>query len=155
MAAGRTLLVVDEADELLRTNGSFMGERIRGGSEKGVINTVLDGMKVPAIWISNADSDEMDESVRRRFDYSIRFRALTRCQRETIWRNNIRKLGMKSLITEAAAATFAERYETSAGGITMVLPRGGPGGAHHASALRAHAHAGAGRAGASGGGVFP
>ena len=121
MAAGRTLLVVDEADELLRTNGSFMGERIRGGSEKGVINTVLDGMKVPAIWISNADSDEMDESVRRRFDYSIRFRALTRCQRETIWRNNIRKLGMKSLITEAAAATFAERYETSAGGITMVL----------------------------------
>ena len=48
MAAGRTLLVVDEADELLRTNGSFMGERIRGGSEKGVINTVLDGMKVPA-----------------------------------------------------------------------------------------------------------
>ena len=121
MAAGRTLLVVDEADELLRTNGSFMGERIRGGSEKGVINTVLDGMKTPAIWISNADSDEMDESVRRRFDYSIRFRALTRCQRETIWRNNIRKLGMKSLITEAAAATFAERYETSAGGITMVL----------------------------------
>ena len=97
------------------------GERIRGGSEKGVINTVLDGMKVPAIWISNADSDEMDESVRRRFDYSIRFRALTRCQRETIWRNNIRKLGMKSLIPETAAAAFAERYETSAGGITMVL----------------------------------
>ena len=121
MASPRTLLVVDESDELLRTNGTFAGERIRAGSEKGVINSILDGMKVPAIWISNADADEMDESVRRRFDYSIRFRALTRCQRETIWRNNIRKLGMKSLIPETAAAAFAERYETSAGGITMVL----------------------------------
>jgi SpoVK/Ycf46/Vps4 family AAA+-type ATPase len=121
----RSMVVVDEADQLLRTSmdffAAFFGGMGNSGSEKGVINTVLDGMKTPAIWISNADSDEMDESVRRRFDYSIRFRALTRCQRETIWRNNIRKLGMKSLITEAAAATFAERYETSAGGITMVL----------------------------------
>ena len=121
MAAGRTLLVVDEADELLRTNGSFMGERIRGGSEKGVINTILDGMKMPAIWISNAPSEDMDESVRRRFDYSVHFRSLTLAQREKIWRNNIRRLGMGELIPESRAAALAERYETSAGGITMVL----------------------------------
>ncbi len=121
MATGGNVLLIDEADELLRTTGSFMGERMRGGSEKGVVNTILDGLKVPAIWISNAAADEMDESVRRRFDYSVHFRSLTLAQREKIWRNNIRKLDMGALIPESSAAALAGRYETSAGGITMVL----------------------------------
>lgn len=121
MASGGNLLVVDEADELLRTTGSVYGERSRGGSEKGVINTILDGMKMPAIWISNASAEEMDESVRRRFDYSVHFRSLTLAQREKIWKNNIRKMDMCGLVPESAAAALAERYETSAGGITMVL----------------------------------
>ena len=121
MATGGNLLVVDEADELLRTSGAVFGGRIRCGSEKGVINTILDGMKAPTIWISNAAAEEMDESVRRRFDYSVHFRSLTFVQREKIWRNNIRRLGMGGLIPEASAAGLAERYETSAGGITMVL----------------------------------
>ena len=118
MASGGNLLLVDEADELLRTTGSLLG---RGSSEKGVINSILDGMKAPAIWISNAAADEMDESVRRRFDYSVHFRSLTFAQREKIWRNNIRRLDMGGLIPETAAASLAERYEASAGGITMVL----------------------------------
>ncbi|MBR2839168.1 MAG: AAA family ATPase [Kiritimatiellae bacterium] len=121
MASGGNLLVVDEADELLRTAGTVFGERSRGGSEKGVINTILDGMKAPAIWISNAAADDMDESVRRRFDYSVHFRSLSLVQREKIWRNNIRRLDMDALIPESSAAALAERYETSAGGITMVL----------------------------------
>ena len=121
MASGGNLLVVDEADELLRTTGSFFGGALRGSSEKGVINTILDGMKSPAVWISNASADEMDESVRRRFDYSVHFRSLSFAQREKIWRNNIRRLDMGAIIPEASAHAFAERYETSAGGITMVL----------------------------------
>ena len=121
MATGGKVLVVDEADELLRTSGSFLGERVRGGSEKGVVNSILDGLNVPAIWISNAAAEEMDESVRRRFDYSVHFRSLTPAQREKIWRNNIRKLDMGELIPESSAAALAGRYETSAGGIAMVL----------------------------------
>ena len=121
MATGGHLLVVDEADELLRTTGCFFGGSIRGSSEKGVINTILDGMTSPAIWISNASADEMDESVRRRFDYSVHFRSLSFAQREKIWRNNIRRLDMGAIIPEASAPALAERYETSAGGITMVL----------------------------------
>ena len=121
MARGGNVLVVDEADELLRTAGGFFGERSRAGSEKGVINSILDGMKTPAIWISNAPAEDMDESVRRRFDYSVHFRALSYVQREKIWRNNIRRLDLGSVIPESSAASLAERYETSAGGITMVL----------------------------------
>ena len=121
MVSGGNVLVIDEADELLRTTGGMFGARARGGSEKGVINTILDGMKLPAIWISNAPAEDMDESVRRRFDYSVHFHTLTLAQREKIWRNNIRRLDLGALIPEASAAALAERYETSAGGITMVL----------------------------------
>ena len=121
MASGGRLLVVDEADELLRTTGELFGGRSRAGSEKGVINTILDGMRTPAVWISNAAAEEMDESVRRRFDYSVHFRSLSFAQREKIWTNNIRRLDMGAIIPEASAPAFAERYETSAGGITMVL----------------------------------
>jgi len=121
MAARGNMLIVDEADELLRTTASLFGGRSRHGSEKGVINTILDGMKTPAIWISNAPAEDMDESVRRRFDYSVHFRSLTLAQREQIWRNSIWKLGMGEVVPEGAAATLAERYETSAGGIAMVL----------------------------------
>lgn len=115
------VLVIDEADELLRTSGIISGGRSRGGSEKGAVNAILDGMKVPAIWISNAPAQEMDESVRRRFDYSVRFRSLTSVQREKIWKNSIMKLDMGEVISESSAASFAERYEASPGGIAMVL----------------------------------
>lgn len=121
MAGGRNLLVVDEADELLRTCGSVFGERSCGSSEKGVINTILDDMKVPAIWISNASAEEMDESVRRRFDYSVSFCSLTLGQREQIWKNNIKRLDLGTVVPERAASGLAEKYETSAGGISMVL----------------------------------
>ena len=121
MASGGNLLVVDEADELLRTVGTMFGERARGGSEKGVVNTILDGMKMPAIWISNAPAEDMDESVRRRFDYSVHFRSLTFVQREKIWKNNIKKLDMGDVLPDSSVTALAERYETSAGGITMVL----------------------------------
>ena len=122
VAGPHTMLVVDEADELLRTNAEVYGGGTGNGhTEKGVMNTILDGMRAPVIWISNAPAEVMDESVRRRFDYSICFKALTPAQRQAIWRNNVIKFGMGDVIGDQAAERFADRYETSAGGITMVL----------------------------------
>ena len=121
-----SLMIVDEADELLRSmSGGFdllsfeMGGR--KSTEKGVINSILDDMRVPAIWISNAPVEAMDESVRRRFDYSICFERLSGSQRIAIWRNQVSKHGLEALITEAKIAEYASRYETSAGGIATVL----------------------------------
>ena len=76
-----SLVVVDEADELLRGSScgfSLFGFRFGGGksTEKGVMNTLLDEMRIPTVWISNAPARAMDESVRRRFDYSICFERL-------------------------------------------------------------------------------
>ena len=121
-----SLMIIDEADELLRGSscsfGAF-GYGYRGGksTEKGVMNTILDEMCIPAIWISNAPAESMDESVRRRFDYSICFERLNNAQRAAIWRNLVAKHGLAKLIDEAKIEVYASKYPTNAGGISTVL----------------------------------
>ncbi len=122
--AEESVMIVDEADELLRGNAgfSFFGFELDGKStEKGIMNSILDELKVPAIWISNAAPERMDESVRRRFDYSICFEKLNTCQREAIWNNGIEKLGLGGLIPAETVPALAQKYLASAGGITLVL----------------------------------
>ena len=122
--ADESLMIVDEADELLRGGMSFFDLLFGGGgksTEKGVTNAMLDEMKIPAVWISNAPAKEMDESVRRRFDYSICFEELNNAQRVSIWRNVVGKHGLGELISEEQIADYAAKYATSAGGISTVL----------------------------------
>ena len=122
----KSMMIIDEADELLRDgSGSFslFGTFFGGGrsTEKGITNTILDEMKMPAIWISNAPASAMDESVRRRFDYSVCFERMNSVQRMSIWRNLVRKHGLGDILAEEKIADLAAKYETSAGGISVVL----------------------------------
>ena len=124
--ASDSMMIVDEADELLRGSScgfSLFGFDFGGGksTEKGVMNTLLDEMKLPAVWISNAPASAMDESVRRRFDYSICFERLNGAQRAAIWRNQVAKHELGGLIPEEKIAEYSAKYETSAGGISTVL----------------------------------
>jgi transitional endoplasmic reticulum ATPase len=118
------MIIVDEADALLRGTacGPF-GMDFKGSSstEKGVMNTILDELKMPAIWISNAPAEAMDASVRRRFDYSICFERLTDAQRCAIWQNIIEQNGLETLIPVEKVKEYAARYKISAGGISLVL----------------------------------
>lgn len=120
-----SLMIVDEADELLRdSDGAVFALFGKGGgksTEKGVVNSILDDMRVPAIWISNTPSYRIDESVRRRFDYSICFEKLSTMQREAIWRNVVGKLELGELIGDSDIPSLAAKYITSAGGISLVL----------------------------------
>lgn len=119
-----SLMIVDEADELLRGGMSLFNLLFGGGgksTEKGVMNTMLDEMRIPAIWISNAPACSMDESVRRRFDYSICFEELNNAQRISIWRNVVKKHELGDLISDEQIADYAVKYATSAGGISTVL----------------------------------
>lgn len=121
----RSMMVVDEADQLLRTNMNFFASMFGGMeasmSEKGVINSILDDAKLPTIWISNAPATALDDSVRRRFDYSIHFEKLGTCQRLSIWRNSVKKFNLERLVPDELSEQLAQKYHTSAGGIAMVL----------------------------------
>ena len=120
-----SLIVIDESDEMLRGGCMSLFSLMFGGNlpvgDKGRLNSVLDAIKVPTIWITNTPADALDESSRRRFDYSIRFDPLTDSQRKMIWRNNVAKMQLEPLVSEAMQTKFASVYPVSAGGITMVL----------------------------------
>ncbi|MGN0866639.1 MAG: AAA family ATPase [Oligosphaeraceae bacterium] len=124
-----SMIIVDEADEML-SGGTRLGRlfRLFGGgasshstADKGLLNTVLDTIKTSTIWITNTPAEDLDESSRRRFDYSIRFAPLNCEQRKCIWRNNIARLKMGRLIGGKQLEEFSALYPVSAGGISQTL----------------------------------
>lgn len=121
----RSLMIVDEADEMLRGNSGGLFASIFGGrstsGDKGLLNSIMDNLETPCIWISNTPANALDESSRRRFDYSIRFEKLGYAQRLAIWKNSVRKLRIGRLVPLALQEKMAARYEVSAGGIAQAL----------------------------------
>ena len=120
--ADKSLIIVDEADEMLGGTGSFI-RMLLGESnqsvDKGVLNDILDNVKTPCVWIINSDAEALDSSNRRRFDYSIKFDNLTCEQRERIWGNAIARHKMGEVLSAPVLSRLAARYEVSAGGITL------------------------------------
>ncbi|MBR4221282.1 MAG: ATP-binding protein [Victivallales bacterium] len=118
----QSIIIVDEADDMLRGRASFgmMGGQPHGG-DKGMLNSVLDDLKTSTIWITNTPAEELDESSRRRFDYSICFAPLNSEQRKRIWKNNIVRMKLKRFFTDALVDELADRYPVSAGGIAQTL----------------------------------
>ena len=119
-----SIIIVDEADEMLRSNAGLLSF-LKGGNEssgdKGLLNSILDSVRVPTIWITNTPAGALDESTRRRFDYSIRFNPLNTAQRLAIWHNNVSRMKLGNLVSDAMQSRFAAAYPVSAGGITMTL----------------------------------
>ncbi|MFP3959764.1 MAG: AAA family ATPase, partial [Spirochaetaceae bacterium] len=71
------VLLIDEADTVIRSAtgifGFLGGGRTGGGSlDKADINTLLDSMTVPSIWITNS-ADGVPASIMRRFTHVYRF----------------------------------------------------------------------------------
>ncbi len=116
---GDSLIVIDEADKLLDcAEMNFLGQRSSNG-DKGALNVLLDQMKTPCLWITNTPAEALDESNRRRFDYSIEFKAFNSKQREHIWHNIAQKYDIE--LGVAAEKKLAARYRVSAGGIEIAL----------------------------------
>ena len=117
----QSVIIVDEADDMLRGRASYGFTGGRHGGDKGMLNSVLDELKNSTIWITNTPAEELDESSRRRFDYSICFAPLNSEQRKCIWNNNIARMKLKRLFTDALVEELADRYPVSAGGIAQTL----------------------------------
>ena len=123
-----SIIVVDEADNMLQGNASSGGFFSLFGmsqsgtkGDKGILNTSMDNLKTPTIWIANTPAQALDESSRRRFDYSIQFKPLSSRQRLTIWRNCVEKMQLAGRISQKQMEEFASKYEVNAGIINLVL----------------------------------
>jgi SpoVK/Ycf46/Vps4 family AAA+-type ATPase len=128
----KSLIVVDEADDMLAGGNSYSGDSSEDGGDeeeastggrtgKGLLNHVLDSTKGVVIWLANTRSDELDASNRRRFDYAIEFENFTAKQRLKIWRNIVAKRELGSLYNDALLEELAKRFSINAGTISIVL----------------------------------
>jgi len=105
-----TLIIVDEVDGLLNTQHFFRETKVN----KGWINHFLDDSRHKMIWIVN-ESGGMEESVRRRFSYSLQFKQLTWHQRESIWLTQLRKHRIKRFFQTPEIQQLAKRFPVSPG----------------------------------------
>lgn len=114
----KSLIIVDEADSLLNSTPAFLS--LSPVAEKGRINKVLDTSSAFVVWITNR-SVGIDNSTRRRFDYSIAFEKFTYRQRVAVWRHVVRKHHMSKCFTDADCDEFSQSWESSAGGIDVAV----------------------------------
>lgn len=102
------IILVDEADYVLNC------------CEKGELNTFLEKLNIPIIWISN-NTEFIEASSLRRFDFSMQFERLDGTRRIDIWKSIIKTQKAEKLLDEAAIAKFSSEIPVTAGGITQAI----------------------------------
>lgn len=117
MSADKGVLIMDEADTLINTEGSFI---FGGRVDKGWINDFMDRSKCAMLWIVN-DFGAAPQSVRRRFDYSLEFKPFTRRQREEVWRVAAAGTAVESLLSLDMIRELSARYRVNAAGVASAV----------------------------------
>lgn len=138
-----SVIIVDEADNLLNTQMAWL---LRGETQdKGWLNGLLELPETRMIWITNT-IDYIEQSVLRRFAFSIPFRPFNRSQRAFLWENIARKNRVKRFFRPDDFMRYAKRYLVSAGAIDLAVKKAAEPGAssrkefHEAVALAIEAH---------------
>lgn len=115
-----SIIIVDEADNILNTHFSWF---MRGETQdKGWLNHLLEEPDTRMIWITNR-IDNIEESVLRRFAYSLYFKPFNRCQRNQLWNNILRKNKVKRFFKRSNIERFAKKYNASAGVIDLAIKK--------------------------------
>jgi SpoVK/Ycf46/Vps4 family AAA+-type ATPase len=115
-----SLVIVDEADNILNTQMSwfFRGET----QDKGWLNQILETPGARVIWITNSIG-AVEESVLRRFAFSIHFRPFNRRQRIRLWDSVLRRNRAKRFFSQTEIAELATRYKLSAGSMDLAVKK--------------------------------
>ncbi|WP_024469455.1 hypothetical protein [Treponema pedis] len=77
-----SIIIVDEAENILKTCDNFFG-MITANAQKGIVNKTLENNVNKVIWILNY-TDLLDSSTLRRFSYSIQFGEISKSMRQKI-----------------------------------------------------------------------
>lgn len=88
-----SILVVDEAENVLQTKEfGFFGMQL-SSPQKGTVNRMLESSENKVIWIVNY-TNEMDESTLRRFTYSIKFQQMPKETLRSIAEEKLKAVSM-------------------------------------------------------------
>jgi len=117
-AQGRkSVVLVDEADDLLNTQVTFKNE---GSSTKSWLNSMLDSHDQKIIWITN-HSKLIDSSSMRRFAFSLEFKKLTHKHRMTVLSYELKKHGFAKIFTSDEMKDLGRRFSVDASGIVHAV----------------------------------
>lgn len=110
------IVIVDEAERLLDTDPADITE----GTPKAWINELLERKSTRVIWITNK-VHHLDQAVRRRFSYSIHFRAPAESERESMWNLATARHHAEKFLPEDKRKEFAKNYPVSFATIELAL----------------------------------
>lgn len=115
-----SLVIVDEADNVLNTCNSWF---TRGETQdKGWLNQILEESGARMIWITN-NIDDIEESVLRRFAYSLHFEVLNRQQRLNLWQCILERNKAVRFFTLPDLEKLVQQYQVSAGVIDLAVKK--------------------------------
>jgi SpoVK/Ycf46/Vps4 family AAA+-type ATPase len=115
-----SLIIVDEADSLLNTEESW--RPVSNISDKGWLNQLLEEPGARMIWITNSIED-MEDSVLRRFAFSVHFPAFNRRQRFSLWESVLCRHHVRNHFKDEEINKLTARYPVSVAIINMAVTK--------------------------------
>jgi len=115
-----SLIIADDCDSVLNTKDSWSlsGET----SDKRWLHDMLEKPGVRMIWTVNSIA-QVEESVARRFSFSLEFKPFSKKQRVQLWQNIVRTHKVKRFLKNSEIEDLAKRFDTSAGVIEQVVSK--------------------------------
>ncbi|MEA3280412.1 MAG: AAA family ATPase, partial [Thermodesulfobacteriota bacterium] len=115
-----SLILLDEADNILNTRFSwfFRGET----QDKGWLNQLLEEPAARMIWITN-EIENIEDSVIRRFAFSLHFKPFNRRQRIELWQHIVAGHKVKRFFNQSNIADLAGKYQVSAGVLDLAITK--------------------------------
>lgn len=114
------LIVVDECDDILNVYRGYSFFRSDDDDTKAWLNELIEDSNQNIIWIAN-DIKGIDESTKRRFDYTLEFFELGLEQRDRVWQTQIKKTNASSYIDVQTRKRLVREFKLNAGAIAMAL----------------------------------
>ncbi|WP_045217592.1 AAA family ATPase [Desulfonatronovibrio magnus] len=115
------VIIVDEADRMLNTISPFFFDEAH---DKGWLNSFLEEPGVRAIWIVN-NTDAIEDSVLRRFSYSLHFPHFSRQKRIQLWKTIVGHNKARKYFKKDTIHKLAEDYKVSPGIIDLAIKQAG------------------------------
>ncbi len=113
----RSLILVDEADEILNTSASFF---VNSKTNKSWINGMLETHGKKAVWITNR-TGQIHPSTMRRFSFTMEFKKVTTKGRLTILKHELKKKSLEHIFNDEELHDLCKAYPVDAGGIVNAI----------------------------------
>lgn len=113
-----SVIVVDEAENILQTKSLFLGMQFTS-PKKGIVNKMLENSVNKVIWILNY-TDGLDNSTLKRFTYSIKFGEMPKSMLQSIAYSKLKNINVRGKLLNELA-DLCGSYRVTGSSITNMV----------------------------------